>query len=301
MSAELRQFRHFVAVAEELHFGRAATRLHMSQPPLSQSILNLEAQLGHALFIRTKRSAHLTAAGSALLPEARRLLAHAQSLPQLVAQAANGAVGSLSLAFVSTAGTGLLPNLLVRFRAQYPQVQITLREATSDWQFEQLRLGQIDAGFIIPPLPETVLQELAYLPLMREPLLLALPSALAAQYTERPVSLSRLREQRLIIFPRHLAPALYDNILTCFATAGMTPYIVQEAIQMHTIVNLVAAQMGIALVPESVANLQRLGVEYLPLLDASPVLETGLAWRSEHNSPVLAAFLDLLKPALIQH
>jgi DNA-binding transcriptional LysR family regulator len=160
-----------------------------------------------------------------------------------------------------------------------------------------LRLGQIDAGFIIPPLPETLVPELSYLALMREPLLLALPSALAAHYPERPIALSRLREQRLIIFPRHLAPALYDHILTCFAAAGITPYIVQEAIQMHTIVNLVAAQMGMALVPESVANLQRLGVEYLPLLDASPVLETGLAWRSEHASPVLAAFLALLKPS----
>lgn len=300
MSAELRQLRHFVAVAEELHFGRAATRLHMSQPPLSQSILNLEAELGQALFIRTKRSVQLSAAGQALLPQARRLLQDAAQLPELVQRAASGNSGRLSLAFISNATYSLLPTLLAQFRQRYPQVSITLKEATSDVQFDDLQQGRIDAGFVIPPLPASSAsssndeEELSWRPLLREPLLLALPSALAAQFTQRPLPLAHLGQQPLIIFPRHIAPKFHDQILACFVEAGLTPSITQEAIQMQTIVSLVSAQMGIALVPQSVSNLQRTGVEYVALAGPVPMLETGLAWRKDNASPVLRAFLGVL-------
>ncbi|MEN9867138.1 MAG: hypothetical protein RL748_2728, partial [Pseudomonadota bacterium] len=225
MSAELRQLRHFVAVAEELHFGRAASRLHMSQPPLSQSILNLEAELGQALFIRTKRSVQLSAAGLALLPEARRLLQDAAQLPDLVQRAASGSSGRLSLAFVSNATYSLLPTLLAQFRQRYPQVSITLKEATSDVQIDDLQQGRIDAGFVLAPLPASSAssassghdeEELSWRPLLREPLLLALPSALAAQYSQRPLPLAQLGQQPLIIFPRHIAPKFHDQILACF-------------------------------------------------------------------------------------
>lgn len=299
MHLELRQLRYFITVAEELHFGKAALRLHMTQPPLSQTIQALEAQLGAALFARNRRGVALTAAGAALLPEARRLLAQAQELPQLVQRAAAGETGRLSLAFVSSADYSVLPPFLRAYRAAYPQVQITLQEATSDLQLEELLNGRIDAGLLIPPtpaqLPERARAELDYLPVLREPLVLALPAGLPLLKRKGALSLARLPALPLIIFPRAIAPALYDAVLGVFREAGITPEIGQQAIQMQTIVSLVSAHMGMALVPQSVSNLMRPGVEYRALTDPTPLVETGLAWRRDQQSPVLQGFLDLMR------
>ncbi|CAN7146329.1 LysR family transcriptional regulator [Pseudoduganella sp. LjRoot289] len=295
MNVELRQLRYFAAVAEELHFGKAAQRLHMTQPPLSQAIQALEELLGAPLFERNRRGVALTAAGAALLPEARRLLLQAQELPQLVQRAAAGEAGRLALAFVSSADYSVLPPFLRAYRAAFPQVQIALQEATSDLQLEDLLHGRIDAGLLIPPLPERAREELDYLPVLREPLVLAAPAGLAALHGKRKVALAGLPALPLIVFPRAISPALYDAIFSVFRAAGITPDIGQEAIQMQTIVSLVSAGMGIALVPQSVSNLKRPGVEYRALLDPTPLVETGLAWRRDNPSPVLKGFLDLLR------
>ncbi|MFM9436636.1 DNA-binding transcriptional LysR family regulator [Janthinobacterium sp. CG_23.3] len=295
MNLELRQLRYFVTVAEELHFGRAATRLHMTQPPLSQTIQALEELLGAALFVRSRREVSLSPAGQALLPEARRMLEQSQRLPELVRRAAAGEAGRLSLAFVSSADYSVLPPFLRAYRAAYPQVQIGLREATSDVQLDELLLGRIDAGLLIPPLPERARVELDYLPVLSEPLILAAPAGLEALKAPGPVALAALPPLALIIFPRAIAPALHDAIVGVFRAAGITPEIGQEAIQMQTIVGLVSAGMGIALVPQSVSNLMRPGVEYRPLADPTPLVETGLAWRRDNRSPVLRGFLELLR------
>ena len=293
---ELRQLRYFVMVAEELHFGRAAKRLHMTQPPLSQAIQALEALLGGApLFVRSPRDVSLTPAGLALLPEARRLLAQAQELPALVQRAAHGEVGRLALAFVSSADYSVLPPFLRAYRAAYPQVQITLQEATSDVQLDDLLHNRIDAGLLIPPLSDRARVELDYLPVLAEPLILCAPSGTTAGLGDGPVDLKVLPALPLIIFPRAIAPALHDAILAVFGAAGLTPAIGQQAIQMQTIVSLVSAGMGLALVPQSVSNLMRPGVEYRTLLDPTPLVETGLAWRRDNPSPVLLGFLDLLR------
>lgn len=293
MNLELRQLRYFVAVAEEKHFGRAAVRLHMTQPPLSQAIQSLEATLGTTLFARTRRSVALTPAGDALLPEARRLLQQAAALPELVRRAASGATGSMSLSFVSTADYSVLPPLLREFRERYPLVQIELREATTDIQVEDLVQGRIDAGLVIPPLAERARSELAYLRLTCEPLILAVPQGALGRRKE--ATLAAVSDLPLIIFPRRIAPAFHDAILGCFRDAGLTPRIGQEAIQMQTIVGLVSAGMGVALVPQSVSNLKRPGVEYKALPDTGVLVETGLAWRHENTSPVLHAFLELVR------
>ena len=292
---ELRPLRYFVAVAEEMHFGRAAARLHMTQPPLSQTIQALESQLGTPLFSRTRRSVALTAAGRALLPEAQRLLMQAESLPALVQRAAAGESGQLRLAFVSSADYSVLPVALREFRSAYPAVQIDLREATSDVQLEELAAGNIDLGILIPPVPDKLKTILDYFPVLTEPLVLALPADSKLATATRKVSLKSCAGLPLIIFPRRLAPALHDQILGCFREAGLTPSIEQEAIQMQTIVGLVAAGMGIALVPQSVSNLKRPGVEYRALKEASPLVEIGLAWRRDNTSPVLQSFLDLIQ------
>lgn len=295
MNIELRQLRYFVAVSEEMHFGRAAARLHMTQPPLSQTIMALEAGLGTALFVRTKRSVALTPAGAALLPEARRILLQAEALPELARRAACGASGRLTLAFVSTADYNVLPAFLRDFRSHYPQVQIELLEATSDVQLEELLQGRVDAGLLILPLPDKAQTELDWLSVLREPLILAAPEDLPALQGKTSVALSDLTDMPLIIFPRRLAPVFHDAILDYFRDLGMTPRIGQEAIQMQTIVGLVSAGMGIALVPQSVSNLKRPGVAYKPLVTATPWIETGIAWRRDNTSPVLHAFLDSLR------
>jgi DNA-binding transcriptional LysR family regulator len=295
MNIELRQLRYFVAVAEELHFGRAAQRLHMTQPPLSQTIQALEATLGTALFSRTQRSVALTPAGAALLPEAQRLLQHAAALPNLARRAASGESGRLSLAFISTADYSVLPSFLREFRERYPQVHIELREATTDVQLEELIQGRIDVGLLIPPLPDKAKAELDYVAVLSEPLILAAPKGMKALRGQTRLALKSLADMPLIIFPRRIAPAFHDAILACFHDAGLTPRIGQEAIQMQTIVGLVSAGMGIALVPQSVSNLKRPGVEYKALAGKTALIETGLAWRRDNASPVLRAFLELLR------
>ncbi len=288
---ELRQLRYFLAVAEEMHFGKAATRLHMTQPPLSQAIQALEVSLGADLFIRNTRNIALTSAGKALLPEVRRLLQHAQSLPELARRAASGASGHLSLAFVSIADYSVLPPALREFRSHHPAVNIELREATTDVQLLALENAEIDAGFMIPPIPEKLQHMLSYQQVLSEPLMLAVPENHAKGRTG--LGLRDCTDLPLILFPRKIAPALHDAILACFQAAGLTPAIGQEAIQMQTIVGLVSAGMGIALVPQSVSNLQRPGVLYFDLPDSGACVEIGLAWRKDNHSAVLAAFARL--------
>ncbi|HKT91491.1 MAG TPA: LysR family transcriptional regulator [Paraburkholderia sp.] len=300
---DLRQLRYFVAVAEEQHFGRAAARLSMTQPPLSQAIRALEETLGVELFARTRRSVELTAVGADLLPEVRRLLASAEALRPLAQSLARGEAGVLALAFVSTADYGLLPLLLRDFGARYPRVRLQLAEATSDVQVEELVAGRIDAGLVIAPVPPRHAAQLAYQPIAREPLVVAMPSALSARlggpstddWHDEPVSLRDLADAPLVVFPRHLAPGFYDTIMDCYGAVGLAPHIGQEAIQMQTIVSLVSAGMGVALVPQSLRHLRRTGVVYRPLAGAVPAIETGLVWRSAEVSPVLAAFIEIVR------
>ncbi|MGF6664613.1 DNA-binding transcriptional LysR family regulator [Paraburkholderia atlantica] len=312
---DLRQLRYFVTVAEEKHFGRAAARLSMTQPPLSQAIRALEETLGVELFARTKRSVELTAVGTDLLPEVQRLLAAAEGLRPLAQSLARGEAGVLSLAFVSTADYGLLPLLLRDFGARHPRVRLELTEATSDVQVEELVAGRIDAGLVIAPLPSRHAAQLSWLPIAREPLVIAMSTEMAqrlqggvnktgkgkpnedpaAEWLDTPVSLRDLGDAPLVVFPRRLAPGFYDIIMDCYGVAGLAPRIGQEAIQMQTIVSLVSAGMGVALVPQSLRNLRRTGVVYRPLSESVPAIETGLVWRTDEVSPVLAGFIDIVR------
>ncbi|MEZ0602582.1 LysR family transcriptional regulator [Paraburkholderia sp. IW21] len=310
---DLRQLRYFVTVAEEKHFGRAAARLSMTQPPLSQAIRALEETLGVELFARTKRSVELTAVGADLLPEVQRLLASAEGLRPMAQSLARGEAGVLSLAFVSTADYGLLPLLLRDFGARHPQVRLELTEATSDVQVDELVAGRIDAGLVIAPLPSRHATQLSWLPIAREPLVIAMSTETAgrvdnaagtradpyadphAEWLDTPISLRDVADAPLVIFPRRLAPGFYDIIMDCYGVAGLAPRVGQEAIQMQTIVSLVSAGMGVALVPQSLRNLRRTGVVYRPLSESVPAIETGLVWRTAEVSPVLAGFIEIVR------
>ncbi|WP_066267585.1 LysR family transcriptional regulator [Hydrogenophaga palleronii] len=290
---EWRQWRQFLAVAEELHFGRAAARLHMTQPPLTQAIAGLEQALGVRLFERTKRSVALTPAGAALLPEVQALLARAATLPPLARAAAAGELGRLRLAFVSTVGFELLPRWVRAFRQRWPQVALELIEATGDVQMELLARGEVDAGMLLHS-PGFQATGLAQARMASEPLVVALPEAHPLAALDHP-GLAALLAEPLVIFPRRILPTLHDGIFALYHAAGLAPRVAQEAIQMQTIVNLVSAGLGVAWVPQSVRQFQRPGVVYRsprPSRGRSvPVCETSLVWRTDAVSPTLAHFI----------
>ena len=299
---ELRLWRQFAAVADTLHFGQAATRLHMTQPPLTQAIAQLERVLGVRLFDRTKRSVQLTSAGAALLPSVLDLLARAQALPAQALSAAQGEVGRLRLGFVSTVGYALLPQWVRGFRALYPKVQLDLLEATGDVQLQGLERGELDAGFMLHA-PGFAPAGLAQCLIAQEPLVLALPEQhpLAIQPT---LCLNDVLNEPLVIFPRRIAPSLYDGIFALYHGAGYLPAVAQEAIQMQTIVNLVSAGLGVAWVPESVRQFQRSGVVYREVqapvdpVGAMPRCETSLVWVAHQVSPTLDRFVAYAREQL---
>ncbi|MDP9893891.1 DNA-binding transcriptional LysR family regulator [Variovorax boronicumulans] len=301
---DLRAWRQFVAVAEELHFGRAALRLHMTQPPVTQAIAQLEKTLGVVLFDRTRRRVALTPAGEALLPDVRELLARAQALPARARAAAAGQVGRVRIAFVSTVGFEQLPAWVREFRVLCPEVALELVEATGDVQLEAFARGEIDAGLMLHS-PGAAPPGLTRLAVSEEPLVLALPARHALARTET-LLLADVLAEPLVIFPRRIVPSLHDAIFGLYHAAGRVPQLAQEAIQMQTIVNLVSGDIGVAWVPESVTQFRRAGVVYRRAAEfapaarrrsapALPVCETSLVWPEGANNPALARFVAFVR------
>lgn len=294
---DIRPLRHFAAVAETLHFGRAAERLGMTQPPLSQSIMALEKTLGAPLFIRSKRSVRLSALGEQWLPHVLAALEGVEELPTTARRIRDGQTGLLALSFVSTADYSVLPALVRRYSQAFPDVEIRLFEATSDVQIPALVAGERHAGIIIPPADQALPPPLDYRRLLREPLIAAVPTAWVDEgriASDERLSTDEVLASPLILFPKQVAPAFHDLVTGYYATLGGAPRIVQEAIQMQTIISLVSSGLGIALVPASLRNMARTGVSYIPLAGAVPELETGLVWRRGEISATLANFLKLL-------
>jgi DNA-binding transcriptional LysR family regulator len=296
---ELRVWRQFLVLADTLHFGRAARQLHMTQPPLTQAIQQLERRLGTRLFERTRRSVALTPAGALMVEPARQLLRHAAALQTRARDAAAGELGRVRVGFISTVGFGPLPLWLRAFRERCPGIAVELIEATSDVQLHALERGEIDVGFMLhaPGLAPTAPVPLQRLSLGVEPLVLALPDT-AAWATPRRLRPPDVLAQPLVIFPRTATPSLYDAVLAFYHRHGVTPAIAQEATQMQTIVNLVSAGLGLALVPEVVTQLQRPGVVYRPLPGAltagAPRCETSLLWP-EAPAPAVARFVEFVR------
>ena len=296
---ELRSWRQFLALAQALHFGRAAESLHITQPPLTQAIQQLERRLGTRLFDRTRRSVALTPAGAALVEPVRQLLQQAAALQTRARDAAAGEIGRVRLGFISTVGFGPLPLWLRAFRERQPGIAIELIEATSDVQLKAFERGEIDAGFMLhaPGLSPAAAVTLQRLSLGVEPLVLALPDA-APWAKPRRLRPAELLAQPLVIFPRSATPSLYDAVIAFYYHHGATPVIAQQATQMQTIVNLVSAGLGIALVPEAVTQLQRPGVVYRPLpsalVELAPRCETSLLWPVD-AAPAVIRFVEFVR------
>jgi DNA-binding transcriptional LysR family regulator len=290
---ELRHLRYFVAVAEELHFGRAAERLHMAQPPLSQQIRQLEIELGFDLFRRTKRSVQLTEAGQLFLERVRVLFEQLNQAIEVGRQASRGNLGQIVVGFVGSATYNVLPPILQTMRVQVPGVILELRELTTLQQLQWIAEGNIDVGFVRPPVDLPGVESEV---IFQESLMVALPESHPLCQCET-VAVRSLLNEPFIQFPRVLAPGLYDPIISLCQQFGFSPNVVQEAIQMQTIVSLVAAEMGVAIVPASLQNLQRKGVVYKPLAEVTPLVAISLVWR-KFPSPMVQRFVEVARTAI---
>ncbi|MEO3891910.1 LysR family transcriptional regulator [Nonomuraea sp. B5E05] len=288
----LQQLRYAVALAEELNFGRAALREGVRQPPFSQQIGRLEEELGVRLFERTTRQVRLTPAGEAFVAEARTSLAHAALAAESARRVGRGEAGRLVIGFVGSATNITLPKVLRRFRARYPGVQVELRELATAHQAEELRQGLLDVGLLHAPLAGPAAEVLTTRTVARELLLAALPAdhALATRGSLPAAALAR---EPFVMFPRRYGPALYDRITSVALAAGFEPVIVQEAVQMQTIVGLVAAGIGVSIVPESVARLRRGDVVFRPLSPPTRVVTLDVTWRTGDPNPLVRNFRAL--------
>ena len=293
---ELRHLRYFVAVAEELHFGRAAQKLGMAQPPLSQQIRRLEQELGVLLLQRTKRRVQLTEAGRAFLEEARETLSQAERAIKAAQRAGRGEVGRLTIGFLGAATYSLLPSILIAFRHRYPDVEVELHELKTSELIQALRERRIQVGFVRLPVEDELL---AVEPITREELLVALPvrHPLASRAH---IGFGDLAEEAFLMPPRQLAPSFHEQVLDLSRQAGFTPKLGAEAIQLQTIINLVAAGMGVTLVPESVQILAGRGVVFKKLPDPPPMVEIAVAWRRDTHSEILSAFLNVVRETALQ-
>lgn len=293
---ELRHLRYFVTVAEELHFGRAAERLHIAQPPLSRQVRDLERELGLTLFSRANRRVELTHAGRAFLPEARRTLAQAERAKRAAQRAAGGETGRLRVGFVEAATySGVLPDALGALRRRLPEVGLELFEQSSQQQTEALRDERIDLGIMHSP-PHDAARWLGVERVMRDPMAVALPSAHPLAARAR-VALRTLAGEPFLMLRRPDGPGLHDRVIAACQNAGFSPQVAQMAGQLQTLVGLVAAGVGVALLPASLAALRRPGVVYRPLIGLTIDMGTWAAWRAGEESPVRAQFLDALRGA----
>lgn len=293
---ELRHLRYFIAVAEELHFTRAAERLHIGQPPLSQAIQALEADIGALLFERTKRSVRLTGAGKLFLDDARRILALADEATDTARRAQRGEAGELRIGFTfSTPLTPLFATVINRYRQQYPAVSLKLHEMATQPQLDALSQRTLDLGFVRPtetPAPP----EIAF-DALREDQLVAVLSTASPLARRRPVAMRELKDAPFVMYPPTAGTGIYPQIFRLCRAAGFTPAIGHTAGEATTIIGLVAAGCGVSILPSSFNRIQMDGVCYRPLTDAGATTTLLLARRSDERNALVDAFVALAMAA----
>lgn len=288
----LRLLECFVAVAEERHFGRAAARLHMAQPPLSQQIRRLEAEIGVELFVRTTRRVDLTAAGALYLGHARSILAAVDAAADEARRAAAGIVGHLAIGCVGSATYSLLPALARALTAQLPDVDVSFRgEMLASEQVDALREGSIDIALLRPPVTDGGLSVSL---LRRDRLILAVPAGHALAGRER-ISVEDLEGVDLIVHSAGRRYAMYDVVRRLCSEAGFTPTIRHEVGETSTLITLVAGGLGVAVVPDPVRALALDGVVHVPLAGAAGSVELAVAHRTDRTEPHLVRALTVMR------
>ncbi|CAB3770108.1 LysR substrate-binding domain-containing protein [Paraburkholderia humisilvae] len=293
---DLRRIRYFAVLAETLHFGRAASRLNIAQPPLSQQIRVLENELGAQLFERGNRRVELTPAGKALLPEARALLAQADRVAAVAARAQRGEIGELRVGLTGSAAfTELIPRLILAYRQRFPDVYLRIDELTTQAQLTALLERQLDVaivrGIAAPDLPST----LRATRLFEDSLVVALPPQHRLAGDPKPLSIGALADEAFVMYPRESGTGVYDQIISLCRQAGFAPRIGQEARAAATIVGLVAAGLGVSLVPESLRSIHANGVVYRPVKDKGARSAMWLVWPTHQPSAQQAAFAAIAK------
>ncbi|MBB3455435.1 DNA-binding transcriptional LysR family regulator [Rhizobium sp. BK313] len=289
---ELRHIRYFLALAEEGNFTRAAAKLGIGQPPLSQQIRDLENEVGAALFHRVPHGAELTAAGEAFLAEAKTAVDAAEKA-KLAAQRANrGEIGRLALGFTASSAFNTIVSATIReFRNRWPEVRLSLTEMNTNALMERLMRGEIDAAFIRPGLEDP--RDVRLKRFADEPMLIALPANHPLAKMDH-VPVAALANEPFILFPRMVGLSLYDDIVTACRDAGFELVVTQEAPQIPSVVNLVAANLGVSIVPASIAQIKLDGVAYRPIDGAPLVARLGLAILKAQRSPVAANLMSLI-------
>lgn len=287
---ELRDLRYFMAVADHRNFTKAATTLRIAQPSLSQQIRKLERELGVELFYRTKRAVTLTPAGHALLPEARLLLAQADATAEVAKLAATGHVGELAIGFIESVVFTGLPQLIRSFQERHPGVTLRLVEMSTIEQAASLRSRVIDVGLIRAPIQGDDIESRL---LFRDKISVALPRK-HPLVLRNSIPLKSLRDEKLILYSGPRARRLRDELMTLCHQAGFIPAVVQEAAEFHTICGLVAAGLGISLVPSSAKAINIKGVAYRELTAPRVTIDYSLAWLRANRSPTVKAFCDLV-------
>ncbi|UOK38273.1 LysR substrate-binding domain-containing protein [Pseudomonas palleroniana] len=296
---ELRHLRYFIAVAEELHFGRAAQVLGISQPPLSQQIQALEQEVGARLFERTNRRVELSEAGRLFLQEARLVLAQVDKAADVARRAQSGELGELKIGFTSSAPfNSSIPQAIFAFRQAFPAVHLNLQEMSSTEVAESLVDESIQVGLMRPlPLPDS----LGVIELMREPLVAVLNAGHPlVDGSERGLHLAQLAQEPFVFFPRTYGSGLYAQLLNLARDAGFSPHFAQEAGEAMTIIGLVAAGLGVSVLPASYQRIRIDGVVYRTLLDQEAVTAVWLVQRKGAQSPMAKAFVELLTRQPVQ-
>jgi DNA-binding transcriptional LysR family regulator len=287
---DLNQLRCFVTVAEELHFGRAAARLNMTQPPLSRQIQVLEHIIDAPLLERTSRSVRLTPAGRSFLPEAQRILKLAESASQVARRIAMGKTGSLKIGYTAAAAYGFLPELLAACRARLPEVDFSLKEMVSGDQLEALASGQIDAGLLRPPIARP---ELATKRVLAEPLLAAIPRKHPLASREN-LAIKDFDGQPFVMYSPYESRYFHDLLVALFTQADILPRYVQHVGQIHSILAMVRAGLGVSIVPAAAANLKIAEVKLRPRKLRTPTpVELFMVWRRDDENPLVPALVDI--------
>lgn len=280
---ELSQLRCFVAVAEELHFGHAAVRLHMTQPPLSRQVQLLEHHLGVELLTRSSRTVRLTTAGKRFLPEARQILRLAESASVTARRAARGDSGSVTIGFTAASGYGLIPAMIARCRQRLPDIEVSLRELVTTEQINGLSAGWLDLALLRP---HPALADFESRCIVREPLVAALPTSHPLTQTRLP-ALSDFDRVPFVMYSPIEARYFHDLITGACSVAGVKPDYVQYTSQIHSVLALVSAGLGVSLVPAAATNLRFAGVVFRSLrkVHSSAGVEVHLAWRQDNDNP----------------
>jgi DNA-binding transcriptional LysR family regulator len=292
---ELRHLRYFVAVAEEGHITRAAERLGIQQPPLSQQIQALERELETQLFRRKPRGVELTPAGLALLDEARAILARTDDAVAAVKRTARGEAGRIGIGFTSSASFHpFLPRAIRAFRETHPLVALALEESGTTELVDALRARALDVAFVRSPVGES--DDLFVRPLLEEPMVAALPSGHPLSAGHDPLPLAALAGETFILYRRPVGPGLHDAIIAACDRAGFSPTIGQEAPRMLSTLSLVAAGLGVTVVPASMSRLEAEGVAYRPLDSSAPLTAPlNLAYRRDEISAAVRLFVGLVQ------